>query len=198
MTAVRPVSRSAGFAETRGRIVSASYQLFAERAVRDVAMDEVAVASGVAKATLYRHFPTKEDLVLAFLERREKTWTFGIVRDGAIARSNDPEGCLLAIFDVFDEWFQRDDFEACTFINVLLETGTGHPLGRACADYLGNIRAMVSGLADDAGILERDEFAWSWHILMKGCIVQAAEGDRLAAGRARRMAERLIADYRPK
>ena len=66
----------------------------------------------MAKATLYRHFPSKNDLVLAFLERREQLWTYGWVEQEARLRGGTPEAALLAIFDLFDEWFRRDDFEA--------------------------------------------------------------------------------------
>ena len=95
----------------------------------------------------------------------------------ARARSSDPDGRLLAISDVFDDWFQRDDFEACTFITVLLEMGVDHPLGRACAAHLATICELVGGLATKAGVADPDEFARFWHILMKGCIVQEAAGD---------------------
>jgi len=193
--AASPV-RAPAFADTHERIIEASCRLFSRRAVRDVAMDEIVVASGVAKATRYRHFATKDELVLAFLARREVDWTFGLVEHGARSRSSDPEGRLLAIFDVFNDWFQRDDFEACSFINVLLEMGADHPLGRASTAYLANIRSVVSGLATEAGLTEPEQFARSWHILMKGCIVQAAEGDRLAARRARALGELLIAANR--
>lgn len=188
--------RAAAFTDTHQRIIDAGYRLFSKRAVRDVAMDDVVVASGVAKATLYRHFATKNDLVLAILNRREADWTFGIVEQGARSRSADPEGRLLAIFDVFDDWFHRDDFEACTFISVLLEMGAGHPLGRASSKHLATIRRVVSGFAAEAGLADPHEFARSWHILMKGCIVQAAEGDRLAARRARALGAMLIAANR--
>lgn len=193
---VGSTARAPSFAETHERILDASYRLFSRRAVRDVAMDEVVLASGVAKATLYRHFATKDALVLAFLARREVEWTFGIVEQGARSRSSDPEGRLLAIFDVFDDWFQRDDFEACSFVNVLLEMGADHPLGLASSAHLATIRDMVSGLAAEAGVTDPDEFARSWHILMKGCIVQAAEGDRGAARRARGLGELILAANR--
>ena len=188
--------RAPAFADTHQRIIEASYRLFSRRAVRDVAMDEIAIASGVAKATLYRHFATKNDLVLAFLARREADWAFGIVEQGACSRSSDPAERLLAIFDVFDDWFQRDDFEACSFVKVLLEMGADHPLGRASTVHLANIRSVMSGLAAGAGLTEPEQFALSWHILMKGCIVQATEGDRLAARRARTLGELLIAANR--
>ena len=83
-------------------------------------------SAGVAKATLYRHFRSKDDLVLAFLEQREQRWT-PARRGGGEAAGSTPEEQLLAIFDVFDEWFRRDDFEACSFINVLLEMGPRAP-----------------------------------------------------------------------
>ena len=188
--------RAPAFADTHERIIEASYRLFSRRAVRDVAMDEIVIASGIAKATLYRHFATKDTLVLAFLARREVDWTFEIIEQGARSRSSDPEEQLLAIFDVFDDWFHRDDFEACSFINVLLEMGADHPLGRASTVHLANIRSVVKGFAAEAGLTEPEQFALSWHILMKGCIVQAAEGDRLAARRARALGELLIAANR--
>lgn len=179
------------------RILAASYELFSRRGVRGVSMDEVIVASDVAKATLYRHFPHKDDLVLAFLERREQLWTYGTVAAGARARADNPTGQLLAIFDVFHDWFQRDDFEACSFMNVLLEMGPDHPAGRASSVHLGNVRALVASVAAEAGLREPDEFARSFHILMKGSIVLASDGDRLAARRGQTMARLLIAEYTP-
>ena len=104
---------------------------------------------------------------------------------------------LLAIFDVFDEWFRRDDFEGCSFINILLETANReHPVGRASAEHLENIRSVLRSLADEAGLRSTDEFARSFHILMKGSIVQAGEGDVDAAKRAKEMARDLIEKYR--
>jgi AcrR family transcriptional regulator len=183
-----PASRESA----RERLLAASYDLFSRRGIRDVSIDEVLERSGVAKATLYRHFPSKDDLVLAFLERRERLWTHGTVEAGAISRSTDPVGRLLAIFDVFDEWFQREDFEACSFINVLLELGPLHPAGKASVGYLANIRSVVANFAAEARLRDPDEFSKSWHILMKGSIVQAVEGDTDAAKRAQAMARLLI------
>jgi hypothetical protein len=134
-------------------------------------------------------------LVLAFLQLREQRWTFGAVEAEARRRGGDPEQCLLAIFDVFDEWFHRPDFEACSFVNVLFEMGPGHPLGRASIQHLEQIRGMVETLAAEAGIGNRAEFARSWHILMKGSIVSATEGDLDAARRAKHMAKALIDVY---
>jgi AcrR family transcriptional regulator len=184
-------------ADPRERILDTAYGLFSRRGVRAVGVDEVIREAGVAKATLYRHFPSKDDLVLAFLRQRERRWTHDFVEREARRRGSTPEERLLAIFDVFDEWFHRDDFEGCSFINVMLETADReHPVGRASADHLANIRTVVATLAAEAGLREPDEFARSWHILMKGSIVQAAEGDAQAAKRAQAMARALIEQHR--
>jgi AcrR family transcriptional regulator len=180
----------------RERILSTAYDLFARRGIRDVGVDEIIDRAGVAKATLYRHFPSKDALVLAFLERRERLWTHGYVEAGARHRGQTPEERLLAIFDVFDEWFRSEEFEACSFINVLLELGPRHTVGKASIDYLENIRGVVRSLADEAELREVESFARSWHILMKGSIISATEGDVDAAKRAQKLAALLIDQHR--
>ena len=182
--------------EARERILETAYDLFSRRGVRDVGVDEVIDQAGVAKATLYRHFPSKEELVLAFLERREQRWTLDWVEAEARRGGSTPEEQLLAIFDAFDGWFRRDDFEACSFINVMLEMGPEHPAGKASIQHLQNIRSIVRRLAEEACLRDPDSFARSWHLLMKGSIVSAAEGDREAAQRAKSMARRLIDEHR--
>ena len=90
--------------------------------------------------------------MLAFLERREERWTKDWLQREVERRAVDPAERLLAVFDVFDEWFQREDFEGCSFINVLLEIADPtSDLHRASADYLARIRAFVAELANEAG-----------------------------------------------
>jgi AcrR family transcriptional regulator len=183
--------------EPRQRIIDSAYDLFARRGIRGVGIDEVIERAAVAKATLYRHFASKDELALAFLERREELWTRQFVEAGAKNRGSTPEEQLLAIFDVFDEWFRRDDFEACSFINVLLELNDReHPIGRASVDHLATIRSILRELAEEAGLRDPDGFARKWHILMKGSIVSAAEGDVEAAQRAKEVARLVLDQYR--
>jgi AcrR family transcriptional regulator len=180
----------------RERILGTAYELFSHRGIHDVGVDELVERAGVAKATLYKHFPSKDELVLAFLEQREQIWTYGWVEGEARRRGATPDEQLLAIFDLFDEWFYGDDFEGCSFVNTLLEFRDDHPVGRASADHLENIRSVVRNLALEAGLRDPDAFALSWHILMKGSIVQAAEGDRDAAKRAQALGNLLIERHR--
>ena len=181
----------------RERILSAAYELFSQRGIRGVGVDELISRSGVANATFYRHFPSKDDLVRAFLERREELWTIGTIVQEAASRQDTPKGQLLAIFDIFDEWFQRPDFEGDPFITILLEMGPSHPLGQAALEHLDTVRDIVQRLAVQAGLRNPDSFAHSWHILMKGAIITARMGDLLAAQRAREMGRSLIHQFEP-
>ena len=102
--------------------LAARHDLFSRRGIRGVGIDAVIAQSGVARMTLYRHFSSKEQLALAYLERREQEWTRNWLQAEVERRADDGAGRLLAIFDVFDAWFRQDDFEGCAFIHVLLET----------------------------------------------------------------------------
>ncbi|HET7329084.1 MAG TPA: TetR/AcrR family transcriptional regulator [Nocardioidaceae bacterium] len=180
----------------RDRLIDTAYELFSTRGIRDVGIDELIDRAGVAKATLYRHFDGKDDLAAAFLAERERRWTVDLVQAGALSRGETPEDQLLAIFDVFDDWFHRADFDACAFITTLLEMRADHSLGRASITHLATIRGFVTQLAQQAGLSEPETLAHSWHLLMKGSIVAAAEGDHQAAGRAKAMARCLLAEHR--
>ena len=185
-------------APARERILSTAYDLFTQRGIRAVGTDLVIERAAVAKATLYRHFATKDDLVLAVLNRREELWTHGLIEAKSRQRGSTPEEQLLAIFDVMHDWFQsRDGYEGCSFINVLLELGADHPAGRASIAHIDNVRDIVRQRAVAAGLHDVEDFAWSWHILMKGAIILAAVGDPNAAHRAQKMARALVEQHRP-
>ena len=181
----------------RERILDAAYELFSRNGVRAVGIDAIIERSGVARMSLYRHFGSKDALVLAFLERREERWTRDWLQGEVRRRADDPAERLLAIFEVFDGWFQRDDYEGCSFVNVLLEIADpDSELHLASAEYLARIRAFVAELAAEAGAADPEALAHKWHILMKGSIVAAGEGDRDAARRAREVAALVLADAR--
>jgi AcrR family transcriptional regulator len=187
--------RSTPGLDARERILEAAYELFSRHGIQAVGIDAIIRRSGVARMTLYRHFASKNALVLAFLQRREERWTRDWLQHQVTSRAVDPAERLLAIFDVFDEWFERGDFEGCSFVNVLLEIpDPDDELHQASADYLQRIRAFVEELAGEAGAADPQSLAHKWHILMKGSIVAAAEGDRDAAKRARQVAALVLND----
>ena len=195
--ATTPATRPESGQSARERILGTAYELFSHRGIHDVGIDELVERAGVAKATLYKHFASKDELVLAFLEQRKQIWNIRLGREGGTTARGQQRRAAVAIFDLFDDIYGRDDFEGCSFVNTLLEFGDlDHPVGRANADYLENIRSVVRSLALEAGLRDPDAFALSWHILMKGSIVQAAEGDRDAAKRAQALGSLLIEQHR--
>ncbi len=185
-----------GRPSARERILDTAYDLFSRHGTRAVGVDRIIAECGIAKMTLYRNFPSKDELILAFLERREERWTRAWLQAEAQRRGSTPAERLLAIFDTFADWFGQEDFEGCSFINVMIEiTEPDSPVRVATVRQLEGIRAFVRGLAEEAGIEDGDAFARQWHILMKGSIVAAGEGDAQAAGRARQMGELLLAHH---
>jgi AcrR family transcriptional regulator len=178
---------------TRERILDTAYELFSRHGIRAVGIDRIIATSGVAKMSLYRHFNSKEELVLAFLRERERRWTMEWLHAESSSRGDDGASRLLAIFDVFDEWFQDPDFEGCSFVNVLLEfDDKGHPIRKASTEHLATIRGLVREFAEQAGVADPDAVSRQWHILMKGSIVSAGWGDRQAARRAQALGRLLL------
>jgi AcrR family transcriptional regulator len=179
----------------RERIMAAAYELFGQRGIRDVGIAELILRAGVAKATFYGHFTSKDELVLAFLNRCHQNLTVEQIIVECRKSSEDPLAQLLTIFDVLNGWFRRDDFQACAFVSTMLEMGPAHPLGEASISYLAQVRAFMRALAEEAGLDQPDVFARSCHILTKGSIISAVEGDKEAAVLAKRMAVSLISAH---
>ncbi len=194
MIARRAGKRLSRLASARERIDRTAYELFSRHGIRAVGVDTISARSGVAKMTLYRHYPSKDDLALAFLRRREELWTRSWLQKQVERRARTPAAQLLAVFDVFDKWFRRSDFEGCSFVKVLLEHGDpGHPVRKAAQAHLATIRAFLSQLAADAGVRDAAGFARQMQMVMTGSIVAAYAGDRDAARRAKETGLLLLA-----
>ncbi|HVF80094.1 MAG TPA: TetR family transcriptional regulator [Solirubrobacteraceae bacterium] len=177
----------------RERILSAAYDLFSRSGIRAIGVDAITDEADVAKMTLYRNFHGKNGLALAFLELRDERWFRGWLQAETRARAASPVGRLLAIFEIFTEWFERDDFEGCSFVASLLAfDDRADPVRQACVEHLAGIRAYLCELATEAGAEEPERFAAQWHILLKGAIVSAHEGDLDAAMKARELAVLLV------
>ena len=189
-------SRDEGQDSGRERVSRAAYELFSREGVLAVGVDAVIARAGTAKMTLYRNFPSKDDLIIEFLRRREQLWTRDWLEAESTRRGQTPREQLLAIFDVFSEWFSRPDFEGCSFLTTMIEINDReHPVHQAAVGHLANIRGYIQKLAAGAGIRDIDSFARQWHILMKGAIMAAHEGDTAAAARARELGELLLGQH---
>ena len=180
----------------RQRISQAAYELFSRDGTQSVGIDAVIAHAGAAKMTLYRNFRSKDELILDFLRRREQLWTRDWLQAEAQKRGHTPQARLLAIFEVFGEWFADPDFDGCAFLTTMTEIKDPEsPVRQASVQHLANIREFIKALAAEAGIADTDAFARQWHILMKGSIMAAHEGDLAAARRARGLGVLLLRSH---
>ena len=196
MAAVHPRKHNAlPLPPARERIDHAAYELFSRHGVRAVGVDAVVAGSGVAKKTLYFHYPSKGKLALAFLQRREELWTRAWLQEGVNRRARRPADRLLAVFDMFNSWFHRSDYEGCAFIRVLFEhDDPKHPIRKSTEDHIRTVRDFVRQLAEEARVRDPEGFARQWQIVMMGSIIAAYAGDRDAARRAKKLGVLLLAD----
>lgn len=123
-------------------------------------------------------------------------WMMTHAENGILARADSGEGRLLAIFDVFGDWFDGRDREAASIVSAVLKLSVRHPVGRVVARRAPRIQRMIVDLGRQAGLTELDDFSRSWQILMKGAVLNASEGDVDAPVRARDMGRDLIARHR--
>lgn len=180
--------------DARERTLRTAYELFCENGVKAVGIDRIVAEAGVAKMTLYRNFRSKDELVLAALERREELWTHAWLQREVEQAAPPGRDRLLAIFDALDAWFRRENFEGCLFINTLLEShGAEGAVGTAAARGLANVRVLVARWLEEAGVRDSDAVAGELQTLMSGAIIHASAGDLDAARRARASAELILA-----
>ena len=196
-TPMRSRAKQLRGSSVRNHLVEVAYQLFLRNGIRRVGIDTILAKSGNAKATLYKHFKSKTDLTVAALELHDMLWTRRWLEAQIRRRKRLPIEQLTAIFDVFNDWFRSGEFEGCLFISVLLEFPRGGREHRAAAAHLARIREIACKLAREAGLSRPSQFSQIWHMLMKGAIVSAGEGNRRAAHEAK-AAARCVLDAWPR
>jgi AcrR family transcriptional regulator len=183
--------------ETRERIFRTAYELFTQEGFNAVGVDRIVAEAGVAKTSLYRHFRSKEDLVVAVLERHELLWTHGLLEDESKRRASRPEDRVAALIEVFYEWIRDDGFAGCLFINSALENHDRSPAIRAAAvAALERVYELLCKLVDEAGVSEPRSLAHQVHILFRGSIVAAREGNFSAVDEAEALVLNLLEQRR--
>lgn len=184
--------------QRREHLVDTAINLFAEHGYHATGIDMILAEAGVSKKTLYRHFRSKEELILAALRKYDGLFRNDFMRQ-VEARADDPADRLLAIFDVAADWFEQRNFYGCIFINAIGEySAADSPIRQACKDFKALMRRYVEDLcqaldvADPAGLA--DELA----MLLEGAIVtaQVSQQRARAALVARKVAQTVIAEAR--
>jgi AcrR family transcriptional regulator len=177
----------------RERLLTAAERLFYEEGIRAVGVERILAESGVGRASFYRHFPSKDDLVVEVLRRRDtawRAWLADTVRDSP----RGPEDLPLALFDGLAERFRAADFRGCAFINTMVEEADpASPAHRVAAEHKEQVIAYLDGLLADGGYREHQVLARQLALLGDGAIVAALrERTADAAPRARAVAEALL------
>ncbi len=175
----------------RDRLLDAADELFYEEGIHIVGIDRVIEKAGVAKASLYSTFGSKDELVRAYLTRRYERRRARI--EQWVNRYEDPRDRLLAVFDALGEFIAQPGYHGCAFANATAESSRGSVAEQVTQEYRGWTRAMFTDLARDAGAADPVTLGAQLHLLYDG-VNWAARIDRdlAAAGRAKAAAATLL------
>lgn len=175
------------------RLLDTAARLFYARGVSNVGINEIIARAGVARMTLYHHFPSKDALIKAVLERRtsERDQWLG----EASGMASEPLGRMLAVFDMFVDWAATPDFRGSPLVSATYELGgqlnAARPFAQAHAQ---NVERYFEDQAKEAGLHDPKGLAVQLLMLLEGAsVVVLVKGDAKAAELARSAAASLIA-----
>jgi len=176
----------------RERVLDAAAELFYRDGVRATGVDAVIARAGVAKRSFYRHYPSKDLLVVAWLQRTSRDW-LAWMRAGLARRRGGPRERLLAVFDLLDEWMGQPGFRGCPFQNSASELADlAHPARAEVRRHKAAVRALLVELASALPDADAGELADELALLVDGAIVAAVARGGRPAHEARRAAARLL------
>jgi len=176
----------------RDRILHAAFRLFYAHGIRGVGVDTVIAESGVAKATLYKHFPSKNDLVLAYLDEVDRIWRAQL-EAAAEAAGPDPRDRLVGIFDALASACRTDGYHGCAFINTAAESQPGTRTHARTVEHKTAVRTWVRDLATAAGARDPDGLATQLTLLLDGGLAAGVlDGNPTVAEAARNAARTLV------
>lgn len=174
------------------RLLDAASRLFYTRGVSNVGINEIIARAGVARMTFYHHFPSKDDLIKAVLERRREERAAWLARADDMASA--PLARILAVFDLLEAWFRAPDFRGCPLVAATFEMGGQLNAARPYArDHHEAVRQYFQARLQEAGAPDPQGVAWQLHLLLEGAsVVALVQGGPAAADAARAAAEKLL------
>jgi AcrR family transcriptional regulator len=176
------------------QLVSTALRLFYRDGYHAVGIDTVLAEAGVAKMTLYKHFPSKTDLIVAVLVRQAAR--LGAERQALIdAAGTDPAARFAALFTWFEQWFRSPDFNGCAFIRAVAEfPASESPVNKTVVAYRTRYLDLLEGLVSAMQVAKPRTVAEEILLLTEGAIVVAHTfRDPLAARRAKHAALAIVA-----
>jgi AcrR family transcriptional regulator len=186
-------ARASAKGDAKDAVLQTAERLFYAEGYRAVGVDRVIAESGVAKATFYRHFPSKDELLLAVLEGRDARLSAELERRACELTAHASER-PLALFDALADWMSEPSFRGCAFLNSMIEVADpAHPVHAAAHRHKSNLARLFRRFLAEAGVARAEELAEQLVLLLDGAIVTALrEGGSGAAGRARAIARLLV------
>jgi AcrR family transcriptional regulator len=183
-------AKAAAGPSARERLLEAANELFYDEGVHTVGIDRVIERAGVAKASLYNTFGSKDELVRAYLEGRHARIAARITR--YLERYDDPRDQLLGVFEAQGEVFAESGFRGCAFVSASAES-PGEAVSRAADDYRGWVRGLLTGLARETGVPDPERLGRQLHMIYDGASLSARmDHDPSASVTARAAAEALL------
>jgi AcrR family transcriptional regulator len=156
------------------RILRAASELFYEEGIRAVGVDTIVEHAEVAKMSLYKNFGSKDELVVAYLRARDERWRAWF-EDAIECRAGSPRERLLAVFDAYGEWMERESPRGCAFINAFAELADpAHPALEVAWEQKEWMLRYLAKLASEAGVEEPEELAERLFMLLEGATVAGA------------------------
>jgi AcrR family transcriptional regulator len=174
-------------------MLGTAFGLFYAHGPRGVGVDRIIADSGVAKATFYKHFPRKDDLVLAYLDQVDRVW-FGQLQAAAEAAGDRPRDQLVGMFDALTSACRREGYHGCAFLNTAAESEAGTAVHDRTVAHKQVVREWVTELSRRAGAAEPGRLARQLTLLLDGGLSAGVLDAEPEAASAAKAAARVLVD----
>lgn len=165
---------AAGYSSARQRLLETARKLFYHEGIRSVGVDTIVEQSGVGKATLYRHFPTKDDLIVAYLmemDRDDRQW----FEETTTVPGRSPREQLLAWFESCEQRIKEPGFRGCPFLNAMAEIAEPeHPAYQLAVTHERDLRENLAELSRQAGARDPEQLADQLLLIVNGALASAS------------------------
>lgn len=181
-------------ASKRDELVQKALASFYKGGFHAIGMDRLAKETGVSKTAIYKHFRTKEDLILATLRLRDEQFRNWLQRR-VEALAADPKDQLLVIFDALREWFEEPGFRSCMFIKASSEyPDSNHPIHATSAEHKNLLAIYFGQIAKKAGFTDYEGLARQLLVIKEGAIVLAHLHDHNEVASTARKVAKIVID----
>jgi len=181
-----------GHSLARQRLLETASELFYREGIRAIGVDTIVERSGVGKATLYRHFPTKDDLIAAYVAKEDRAHQLWF--EEIIASERSPKEQLLAWFAACDERIKEPGFRGCPFLNAMAEIAeTEHPAYQHAVQHERALRGRLAQISRQAGARDPEQLADQLLLVVNGALASASLfGEASPAHQLKTIAAHLI------